>query len=102
MEQSISKKAFKLPKSDTGVVALVCSHDVPLLYANLYQSGEKCVTSSPCVTTNADFFVTNRMHYPVALLANLFSTFPRQKFGVLYDIACQFSVSVANVRLNFR
>ncbi|KAH9816601.1 hypothetical protein DFH28DRAFT_891206, partial [Melampsora americana] len=55
---------------DTGLFAAACRHDVPLLMANIYQSGEK-------------------MYYPITLLQTLLDEFPPEKrFGVLYDIGC--------------
>ncbi|KAH9807201.1 hypothetical protein DFH28DRAFT_830583, partial [Melampsora americana] len=55
---------------DTGLFAAACRHDVPLLLANIYQSGEK-------------------MYYPITLLQKLLEQFPTEKrFGILYDIGC--------------
>ncbi|KAH9806840.1 hypothetical protein DFH28DRAFT_905432 [Melampsora americana] len=54
---------------DTGLFALACRHDVPLLMANIYQSGEK-------------------MYYPLALIQSLLDDFPNLRVGILYDIGC--------------
>lgn len=54
---------------DTGLFAMACRHDVPLLMANIYQSGEK-------------------YHYPLSLLQSLLDDFPDLQLGVLYDIGC--------------
>ncbi|KAH9820745.1 hypothetical protein DFH28DRAFT_924004 [Melampsora americana] len=55
---------------DTGLFAAACRHDVPLLLANIFQSGEK-------------------MYYPITLLQTILNEFPAEKkFGVLYDIGC--------------
>ncbi|EGG11274.1 uncharacterized protein MELLADRAFT_92206 [Melampsora larici-populina 98AG31] len=54
---------------DTGLFAVSCRHDVPLLMANIYKSGEK-------------------MRYPLSLLQSLMKDFPDLCVGVLYDIGC--------------
>ncbi|PLW11649.1 hypothetical protein PCANC_21650 [Puccinia coronata f. sp. avenae] len=60
---------------DSGLFATACRHDVPLLYANVYKSGEK-------------------LYYPIALLANIILDFPESKFGILYDIGCQLETHI--------
>ncbi|KAH9808893.1 hypothetical protein DFH28DRAFT_884889 [Melampsora americana] len=54
---------------DTGLFAMACRHDVPLLMANIYKSGEK-------------------MCYPLSLLKTLLDDHPEIRVGVLYDIGC--------------
>ncbi|KAH9812911.1 hypothetical protein DFH28DRAFT_1174991 [Melampsora americana] len=54
---------------DTGLFAAACRHDVPLLLANIYKSGEK-------------------MYYPLSLLEAILNEFPTKRFGILYDIGC--------------
>ncbi|KAH9809795.1 hypothetical protein DFH28DRAFT_904299 [Melampsora americana] len=54
---------------DTGLFALACRHDVPLLLANIYKSGEKS-------------------YYPLALIQSLLDDFPDLRVGILYDIGC--------------
>ncbi|KAH9808234.1 hypothetical protein DFH28DRAFT_910459 [Melampsora americana] len=55
---------------DTGLFALACRHDVPLLLANIYQTGEK-------------------LYYPLSLIQSLLDDFPELRVGILYDIGCQ-------------
>ncbi|EGF97206.1 uncharacterized protein MELLADRAFT_87257 [Melampsora larici-populina 98AG31] len=54
---------------DTGLFAAACRHDVPLVMANIYQSGEK-------------------LYYPLSLMKHIMDDFPFSRFGVLYDIGC--------------
>ncbi|KAH9824283.1 hypothetical protein DFH28DRAFT_1078018 [Melampsora americana] len=54
---------------DTGLFALACRHDVPLLMANIYKSGEK-------------------MYYPLSLIQSLLDDFPDLRVAILYDIGC--------------
>ncbi|KAH9807539.1 hypothetical protein DFH28DRAFT_914743 [Melampsora americana] len=54
---------------DTGLFALACRHDVPLLLANIYRTGEK-------------------MYYPLSLIQSLLDDFPEMRVGILYDIGC--------------
>ncbi|SGY14356.1 BQ5605_C010g06155 [Microbotryum silenes-dioicae] len=57
-------------KSDTGLVACVCRHDIALKMANLYQSGEK-------------------RYYGLSLLQHISNQLPsNDTLGVLYDVAC--------------
>jgi hypothetical protein len=56
---------------DTGLMALVCRHDVPLFLANIDTPGEQ-------------------QKYAVALLEELFSHLPTTAtVGCLYDVGCQ-------------
>ena len=55
---------------DTGVIALVCHHDIPLFLANIDTPGEG-------------------QKYAVALLEHLFSLLPTQaSVAALYDVGC--------------
>jgi len=55
----------------TGVMALLCRHDVPLALANLKTAGEK-------------------QFYAFALISSLMESIPNQwRVGILYDIGCQ-------------
>ncbi|OAV96733.1 hypothetical protein PTTG_07681 [Puccinia triticina 1-1 BBBD Race 1] len=55
---------------DNGLFAGACQHKIPLLYANVYKSGEK-------------------LYYPISILGRIVSEFPHSRIGVLYDIGCQ-------------
>ncbi|EFP81539.1 uncharacterized protein PGTG_07788 [Puccinia graminis f. sp. tritici CRL 75-36-700-3] len=54
---------------DNGLFASACRHDIPLMFANIYKTGEK-------------------LYYPIALVRNLLADFPQHKVGILYDIGC--------------
>ncbi|OAV98637.1 hypothetical protein PTTG_25604 [Puccinia triticina 1-1 BBBD Race 1] len=60
---------------DSGLFGAACRHDVPLLYANIYQSGEK-------------------LYYPISILGRIMSHFPQSRIGVLYDIGCQLETHI--------
>jgi hypothetical protein len=65
---------------DTGLMALVCRHDIPLFFANIDTPGEQ-------------------QKYAVALLVHLFSLLPRQAtVYLLYDVGCVLDRSVHLVR----
>ncbi|KAF9508764.1 hypothetical protein BS47DRAFT_1397478 [Hydnum rufescens UP504] len=56
---------------DTGLMALLCCHDIALYVANMHTAGEK-------------------QFYAFALIAALFKELPEWwTVGILYDIACQ-------------
>ncbi|EGF98310.1 uncharacterized protein MELLADRAFT_96026 [Melampsora larici-populina 98AG31] len=59
----------------TGLFAGACRHDVPLYFANIYQSGEK-------------------LYYPVAILKQLQELHPDKFIAVLYDIGCHLDVHI--------
>jgi Kyakuja-Dileera-Zisupton transposase len=62
--------------SDTGVLAMLCRHDIPLVIASMWTTGEK-------------------QFYAFALLDFLFKHLPRcWRIGVLYDIGCQMDQSL--------
>jgi hypothetical protein len=62
--------------SDTGVLAMLCRHDIPLAIASMWTAGEK-------------------QFYTFALLDFLFKNLPRRwRIGVLYDIGCQIDQSL--------
>jgi len=68
---------------DTGVMALVCRHDIPLFFANIDTPGEQ-------------------QKYAVALFEHLFSLLPLQATVVgLYDIGCVLDRSLYMVRCHF-
>ncbi|OAV89208.1 hypothetical protein PTTG_28768 [Puccinia triticina 1-1 BBBD Race 1] len=60
---------------DSGFFRSVFRHDVPLLYANIYKTGEK-------------------LYYPVLLLRRILTDFPNSKIGILYDIGCQLETHI--------
>ncbi|KAG2737049.1 hypothetical protein P692DRAFT_20762646, partial [Suillus brevipes Sb2] len=62
---------------DTGIMALICRHDIPLFFANIDSPGEQ-------------------QKYSVALLQHLFSLLPHQATVVaLYDVGCVLARSLA-------
>ncbi|KAI6158808.1 hypothetical protein EDD17DRAFT_1487803 [Pisolithus thermaeus] len=62
---------------DTGLMALICRHDIPLFFANIDTPGEQ-------------------QKYSVALIQHLFSLLPRQaNVVVLYDVGCVLSRSLS-------
>jgi hypothetical protein len=64
---------------DTGLMALVCRHDIPLFFANIDTPGEQ-------------------QKYAVALIEYLFSLLPPQGTAVgLYDVGCVLDRSLAMV-----
>ncbi|KAG1735673.1 uncharacterized protein EDB91DRAFT_1348200 [Suillus paluster] len=55
---------------DTGLMALICRHDIPLFFVNIDSPGEQ-------------------QKYPIALIENLFTLLPPQATVVtLYDVGC--------------
>jgi hypothetical protein len=65
---------------DTGLMALVCRHDIPLFLANIDTPGEQ-------------------QKYAVALVEHLFSHLPAQAtIYLLYDVSCVLDRSVHLVR----
>ncbi|KAH8797081.1 hypothetical protein DL96DRAFT_1561949 [Flagelloscypha sp. PMI_526] len=71
-------KASKKLKDDTGLMALVCRHDLPILLANMKSSGEK-------------------QFYAVALIKRIFELIPKSwTITLLYDIACVLEASAQN------
>ena len=62
---------------DTGVMALICRHDIPLFFANIDTPGEQ-------------------QKYSVALISHLFSLLPYQaNIVVLYDVGCVLACSLS-------
>ncbi|KAG1867477.1 hypothetical protein C8R48DRAFT_771969 [Suillus tomentosus] len=62
---------------DTGIMALICRHDIPLFFANIDSPGEQ-------------------QKYSVALIEHLFSLLPPQATVVtLYDVGCVLARSIA-------
>ncbi|PLW34088.1 hypothetical protein PCASD_13099 [Puccinia coronata f. sp. avenae] len=60
---------------DSGLFASACRHDVPLVYTNIYKTGEK-------------------LYYPVLILGKIFQDFPESQIGILYDIGCQLETHI--------
>lgn len=66
---------------DTGVMAIICRHDIPLFFANIDTPGEQ-------------------QKYSVALIEHIFSLLPPQAtVVVLYDVGCVLDRSLAQVGL---
>ena len=66
---------------DTGIMALICRHDIPLFFANIDTPGEQ-------------------QKYAVALLAHLFTLLPSQATVVgLYDVGCVLDRSISLVSI---
>jgi Kyakuja-Dileera-Zisupton transposase len=64
---------------DTGIMALICRHDIPLFFANIDSPGEQ-------------------QKYSVALLEHLFSLIPPHATVVaLYDVGCVLARSLSKV-----
>jgi len=64
---------------DTGVMALICCHDIPLFFANIDSPGEQ-------------------QKYAMVLLAHLFTLLPSQATVVsLYDVGCVLDRSISLV-----
>ncbi|KAG2047414.1 hypothetical protein BDR06DRAFT_95185, partial [Suillus hirtellus] len=62
---------------DTGIMALICRHDIPLFFANINSPGEQ-------------------QKYSVALLEHLFSLIPSYATVVaLYDVGCVLARSLS-------
>ncbi len=61
---------------DTGLMALVCRHDIPILFANIDTPGEQ-------------------QKYAVALIIQLFSLLPENAtVTILYDVGCVLARSI--------
>ena len=66
---------------DTGLMALICRHDIPLFLANIDTPGEQ-------------------QKYGIALIEHLFTLLPSQaNVIVLYDVGCVLARSLSRVRL---
>jgi hypothetical protein len=64
---------------DTGIMALICRHDIPLFFANIDSPGEQ-------------------QKYSVALIEHLFTLLPPQATVVtLYDVGCVLARSLSKV-----
>lgn len=64
---------------DTGIMALICRHDIPLFFANIDSPGEQ-------------------QKYAVSLIEHLFSLLPQEATVVtLYDVGCVLSRSLSQV-----
>ena len=67
---------------DTGVMALICRHDIPLFFANIDTPGEQ-------------------QKYSIALIEHLFSLIPFEaNVVILYDIGCVLARSLMKVRMS--
>ncbi|PLW18435.1 hypothetical protein PCASD_06709 [Puccinia coronata f. sp. avenae] len=60
---------------DSGLFASACRHDAPLLFVNIYKSGEK-------------------LYYPIAIIRHILQDFPGRKVGVLYDLGCHLETHI--------
>jgi hypothetical protein len=68
---------------DTGTMALVCRHDIPLFLANINTPGEQ-------------------QKYAVALIKKLFSLLPpNATVAVFYDVGCVLDRSLELVRVSY-
>ncbi|KAG2353816.1 hypothetical protein BDR07DRAFT_1382783, partial [Suillus spraguei] len=69
---------------DTGIMALICRHDIPLFFANIDSPGEQ-------------------QKYAVSLIEHLFSLLPQEATVVtLYDVGCVLSRSLSQLEYNPR
>jgi len=69
---------------DTGLMALICRHDIPLFFANIDTPGEQ-------------------QKYSVALIHHLFTLLPSQAtVVVLYDVGCVLARSLSRVSFPIR
>ena len=69
---------------DTGVMALICRHDIPLFFANIDTPGEQ-------------------QKYSVALISHFISLLPYQaNIIVLYDVGCVLARSLSRVSFSTR
>jgi hypothetical protein len=69
--------------NDTGLMALMCRHDIPLFFANIDTPGEQ-------------------QKYAVALLEHIFTLLPESATVVAYyDVACVLSWSLDSVGIPF-
>lgn len=69
---------------DTGIMALICRHDIPLFFANIDSPGEQ-------------------QKYSVALLQHFFSLLPPEATVVaLYDVGCVLARTLSKVHYNSR
>ncbi|KIM56425.1 hypothetical protein SCLCIDRAFT_29657 [Scleroderma citrinum Foug A] len=66
---------------DTGVMALICRHDIPLFFTNIDTPGEQ-------------------QKYSVALISHIFSLLPHQaNLVVLYDVGCVLACSLSQFNI---
>jgi len=67
---------------NTGIMALICRHDIPLFFANIDTPGEQ-------------------QKYSIALIEHLFSFIPFEaNVVILYDIGCVLARSLVKVRMS--
>ncbi|KAG2125361.1 uncharacterized protein EDB93DRAFT_1244054 [Suillus bovinus] len=77
MKQKAAMDSF----DDTGIMALICRHDIPLFFANIDTPGEQ-------------------QKYAVALIDHLFTLLPRSATVVtLYDVGCVLSRSLSQYNI---
>ncbi|PLW29406.1 hypothetical protein PCASD_20382 [Puccinia coronata f. sp. avenae] len=60
---------------DSGLFASKCRQNVPLVYTNIYKTGEK-------------------LYYPVSILGKIFQDFLESQIDILYDIRCQLETHI--------
>ncbi|KAK4700794.1 hypothetical protein P7C70_g5448, partial [Phenoliferia sp. Uapishka_3] len=77
-------------KSDTGLLAAVCRHEICVKLVNITKSGEKCVVSLTSQHSDVTYpHASSRLFFALALIS-FFMTIvaPLATFNVEYDIAC--------------
>ena len=78
------EKAATEAFDDTGLMALICRHDIPLFFANIDTAGEQ-------------------QKFPLALIDHLFSLLPSQATIVmLYDVGCVLARTLSKVGVSMR
>ena len=78
------EKAATEAFDDTGLMALICRHDIPLFFANIDTTGEQ-------------------QKFPLALIDHLFSLLPSQVTVVmLYNVGCILAQTLSKVGMSMR
>ncbi|OAV99608.1 hypothetical protein PTTG_11734 [Puccinia triticina 1-1 BBBD Race 1] len=60
---------------DNGLFASTCRHDIPLLFVNIFKTGEK-------------------LYYPISIIQHLLDEFPQDQIGILYDLGCHLEAHI--------
>jgi hypothetical protein len=76
------------PFEQNGVIAILCRHEVFLVFCDLIRSGEKCVKS------NGWQLKRDRRKYALALVKWVINAF-HGAFGIGYDIGCAMAATLA-------
>ncbi|KNZ51281.1 uncharacterized protein VP01_400g5 [Puccinia sorghi] len=84
-----------------GLFASAFRHDVPLLYASVYKSGEKYVPFPSQLYSPVSHFFSCRLHYPISIINTILPQFPLSQFGILYDIGCQLETHITKLTFCF-